>query len=47
MEFHHKGAPGTQPVGWLPWFEVPGRKSADATIIIGTGRPSVGSTGRT
>jgi len=35
MEFHHKGAPGTQPAGLLPWFEVPGRKSADATIIIG------------
>ena len=35
MEFHHKGAPGTQPAGWLPWFEVPGRKSADATFIIG------------
>jgi bis(5'-nucleosyl)-tetraphosphatase (symmetrical) len=35
MEFQHKGAPGTQPSGWLPWFEVPGRKSADATIIIG------------
>jgi len=35
MEFHHKGAPGTQPAGWLPWFEVPGRKSAAATIIIG------------
>ena len=35
MEFHHKGAPGTQPAGWLPWFDVPGRKSADATLIIG------------
>jgi bis(5'-nucleosyl)-tetraphosphatase (symmetrical) len=35
MEFHHKGAPGTQPDGWLPWFEVPGRKSAEATFIIG------------
>ena len=35
MEFHHKGAPGTQPPGWLPWFDVPGRNSADATIIIG------------
>jgi bis(5'-nucleosyl)-tetraphosphatase (symmetrical) len=35
MEFHHKGAPGTQPAGWLPWFEVPGRKSAGATCIIG------------
>ena len=35
MEFHHKGTPGTQPTGWLPWFEVPGRKSADATFVIG------------
>ena len=35
MEFHHKGAPGTQSAGWLPWFAVPGRKSAAATIIIG------------
>jgi bis(5'-nucleosyl)-tetraphosphatase (symmetrical) len=35
MEFHHKGAPGTQPAGWLPWFEVPGRRSADVACIIG------------
>jgi bis(5'-nucleosyl)-tetraphosphatase (symmetrical) len=35
MEFHHKCAPGAQPSGWLPWFQVPGRKSADATILIG------------
>jgi bis(5'-nucleosyl)-tetraphosphatase (symmetrical) len=35
MEFHHKGTPGTQPAGWLPWFEVPGRRSADTTVIIG------------
>jgi len=35
MEFRHKGAPGTQPHGLLPWFDVPGRKSADAAIIIG------------
>lgn len=35
MEFHHKGAPGTQPAGWLPWFEVPQRRSADATCVIG------------
>ena len=35
MEFHHKGAPGTQPPGWLPWFEVPGRKSVNATIVTG------------
>jgi bis(5'-nucleosyl)-tetraphosphatase (symmetrical) len=35
MEFHHKGAPGTQPPGWLPWFDVPGRMSRDATVVIG------------
>ena len=35
MEFRQKGAPGTQPAGWLPWFEVPGRKSAEVTVIIG------------
>ncbi|OJZ15914.1 MAG: bis(5'-nucleosyl)-tetraphosphatase (symmetrical) [Thiobacillus sp. 63-78] len=35
MEFHHKGAPGTQPAGWLPWFEVPGRQSAAATLVFG------------
>ena len=35
MEFHHKGAPGTQPAGWLPWFEIPGRRSAEATVVIG------------
>ncbi|MHB1092933.1 symmetrical bis(5'-nucleosyl)-tetraphosphatase [Thiobacillus sp.] len=35
MEFHHKGAPGTQPAGWLPWFDVPGRRSAATTMIIG------------
>lgn len=35
MEFHHKGPPGTQPAGWMPWFEVPGRRSADATVVVG------------
>jgi bis(5'-nucleosyl)-tetraphosphatase (symmetrical) len=35
IEFQHKCAPGLQPAGWLPWFEVPGRKSADTCIIIG------------
>ncbi|MDT3707008.1 MAG: symmetrical bis(5'-nucleosyl)-tetraphosphatase [Thiobacillus sp.] len=35
MEFHHKGAPGTQPAGWLPWFDVPGRRSAESTLVVG------------
>lgn len=35
MEFHHKGAPGTQPPGWLPWFDVPARKSAGLAVVFG------------
>ena len=35
MDFHHKGAPGSQPADRLPWFDVPGRRSADTTVIIG------------
>ncbi len=34
MDFHYKGAPGTQPAELLPWFEVP-RQSAGATVIFG------------
>lgn len=30
-----KGAPGTQPKGYMPWFEVPGRRSANLQIIFG------------
>lgn len=30
-----KGEPGTQPEGYLPWFEVEPRKSKDMRIIIG------------
>ncbi|MGH8460214.1 MAG: symmetrical bis(5'-nucleosyl)-tetraphosphatase [Stenotrophobium sp.] len=30
-----KGAPGTQPPGLMPWFEVPGRQSADTEIVFG------------
>ncbi len=35
MDFHHKGAPGTQPEPLLPWFDIPGRKTAEATVIFG------------
>jgi bis(5'-nucleosyl)-tetraphosphatase (symmetrical) len=35
MEFKQKGRPGTQPAGLMPWFEVPGRRSAGARILFG------------
>lgn len=30
-----KGAPGSQAAGLMPWFQVPGRKSADEKILFG------------
>jgi bis(5'-nucleosyl)-tetraphosphatase (symmetrical) len=35
MNFSHKGPAQDTPPGYLPWFEVPGRASSDATIICG------------
>jgi bis(5'-nucleosyl)-tetraphosphatase (symmetrical) len=35
MDLSYKGEPGDIPSGYLPWFEVPGRKSAAATVICG------------
>ncbi len=35
MEFHTKGETAQAPPGYLPWFEVPGRKSADHTLVCG------------
>lgn len=35
MEFQTKGETGAAPEGYLPWFDVPGRLSADATIVCG------------
>jgi len=35
MEFSHKGTPDDIPDGYLPWFSVPGRKSAKTTIVCG------------
>jgi bis(5'-nucleosyl)-tetraphosphatase (symmetrical) len=35
MEFETKGPMTAAPAGCMPWFEVPGRKSADTTIICG------------
>jgi len=35
MEFRAKGDSSAAPAGHLPWFEVPGRASAGATIVCG------------
>lgn len=35
MEFSHKDAPSNLPPGYMPWFDVPGRASADMPIICG------------
>ncbi len=35
MEFSHKGGIEAIPPGYVPWFAVPDRVSADATIICG------------
>lgn len=35
MEFHTKGEVVAGPPGHVPWFAVPGRRSADAVLITG------------
>lgn len=35
LDFTHSGPPGSQPKTLLPWFEAPGRQSADLRIICG------------
>jgi bis(5'-nucleosyl)-tetraphosphatase (symmetrical) len=35
MNLHASGGPGDAPPGTLPWFDVPGRKTAGATIAFG------------
>lgn len=35
IAFDAKGAPGTQPVGYYPWFEVPGGKPRDFRMVTG------------
>jgi len=35
MEFKFKGEVQNIPEGYLPWYDVPGRKSADSTVIFG------------
>lgn len=35
MEFRTKGEVSNAPEGYLPWFDVPGRKSADTVLVTG------------
>ena len=35
MNFTHKEAPVDVPPGYMPWFDVPGRASADTPIVCG------------
>ncbi len=35
MEFSYKGEPRDFPQGYMPWFDVPGRRSAGSTIVCG------------
>jgi len=35
MEFEAKDSAATAPEGYMPWFDVPGRKTANATIAFG------------
>jgi bis(5'-nucleosyl)-tetraphosphatase (symmetrical) len=35
MEFAHSGGAAEAPAGFLPWFEVPGRRTADCTVAFG------------
>lgn len=35
LELKTKGSPGSQPQGYLPWYEVPDRRSASLHILFG------------
>jgi bis(5'-nucleosyl)-tetraphosphatase (symmetrical) len=35
MEFATKEGAGAAPAGYLPWFDLPGRRSADVTVAFG------------
>ncbi|MEK6423135.1 MAG: symmetrical bis(5'-nucleosyl)-tetraphosphatase [Burkholderia gladioli] len=35
MEFRGNGGPESAPDGYLPWFDVPSRRTADTTIVFG------------
>ncbi|EEE06208.1 bis(5'-nucleosyl)-tetraphosphatase (symmetrical) [Burkholderia multivorans CGD2M] len=35
MEFKANGGPESAPPGYLPWFDVPGRRTEDVTVVFG------------
>lgn len=35
MEFESKDGAATAPAGYMPWFDVPGRRTAEATVAFG------------
>ena len=35
MDFHVKGEVTKAPKGYMPWFQVPGRRSADSVLVTG------------
>lgn len=35
LDFEENGAPGSQPAGLVPWFEVPGRAAQAVRIVFG------------
>jgi bis(5'-nucleosyl)-tetraphosphatase (symmetrical) len=35
MDFAHSGGVAEAPEGYLPWFDVPGRRTADCTVAFG------------
>lgn len=35
ISFESKGAPGTQPAGFYPWFEAPGHKPREFRVVAG------------
>ncbi|MGO4699647.1 hypothetical protein AB4Z50_36230, partial [Paenibacillus sp. 2TAB26] len=35
MDLKTKEGPGGAPDGFLPWFDVPGRQTADVTVVAG------------
>lgn len=46
MDLKSKEGPGTASPGFMPWFDVPTRKSAGTTLIVGHWATLMGKTGR-